>query len=68
MKQIDEQGYKDGGAAFNKGKSLRSVIEAKIAAHNATHDKQEDYAKAEDYQMSYEIGFADALLSVLRRR
>lgn len=69
MKTIDEQGYKDGGAAFNKGKTLRSVLEARFAAMApAKEGEQKDWIKVQDYQESFELGFADALLVKLRAR
>jgi hypothetical protein len=69
MKQIDEQGYKDGGAAFHKGKTLRSLFEARFAAMSpAKEGEQKDWDKVQDYQKSFEIGFADALLAKFRIR
>lgn len=65
MNKIDEQGYKDGGAAFNKGKSLRSIVEARHAMHQGKH---ENWREVEDYQESFELGFADALLTKLRNK
>ena len=67
MKQINEQGYKDGGAAFAKGKTLRSLIEKRIELHKSEHTN-ENWQTAEDYQQSFELGFADALLTKLRSR
>lgn len=65
MEKIDEQGYKDGQTAFEKGKTLRSLIEIRIALQES---KSEKWIKEEDYQQSFELGFADALLTKLRRR
>lgn len=69
MKQIDEEGYKAGGAAFQKGKTLRNVVEVMIAKmKEADEDPKSDWKKAEAFFNSYAIGFADALLAKLRSR
>lgn len=65
MKQIDEQGYKDGQTAFAKGRTLRHMIEMRI---DKDKSEDKDWCKLEDYQVSFELGFADALLSKLRSR
>ena len=63
--KIDEQGYKDGMTAFAKGKSLRSIVEAKIAIETY-HGEDDGWFKKKDYQQSFEIGFAEAVLNKLR--
>ena len=67
MKQIDEQGYKDGQTAFAKGKSLRQLFEPAMASQN-NPDPKADWQKAEEYHNSVMLGFADALLTKLRSR
>lgn len=69
MKQINEQGYKDGGAAFSKGKTLRNIMDAKIAMQKKNDDEDgKNWRENENYQQSFELGFADALLAKLRTR
>lgn len=67
MKQIDEQGYKDGGAAFAKGKSLRQLIEPAMASVQ-NPDPKADWQADENYHQSVFLGFSDALLTKLRAR
>jgi len=63
MKKIDDEAYKAGGAAFAKGETLRKIVERRNDMMYGKYD-----TTAEDYQSSYEIGFADALLAKLRSR
>lgn len=64
MKQIDDQAYKDGGAAFNKGKTLRSVVELMMVKK----EEEKDWQQTETFFNSYALGFADALLAKLRSK
>ena len=66
MMKIDEQGYKDGGAAFAKGKTLRWLLEQKNAADELIGYSSDDRIKRFDYVESVELGFADAVLAKLR--
>lgn len=64
MRRIDEQSYKEGGAAFNKGKSIRWLMEQRIAAMAISGSG--DWQEMQSKQESLELGFADALLNKLR--
>jgi len=68
VRQIDEQSYSQGVAAFHKGVSLRQLLEKRLAMEKANEDPKADWRKAESIQMSYELGFADAVLTKLRSR
>lgn len=63
MEKFNEQAYKEGTVAFAKGKSIRSLIETRIAIQSNPNN---EYREAQNYQESFEIGFADALLNKLR--
>lgn len=65
--KIDEQGYKDGGAAFRKGKTLHNLFTAMLAEEETTKE-HEARRQREDYWQSYGIGYADAFLEKLRAR
>jgi hypothetical protein len=56
--KLDDASYNEGRAAFATGASIRSIIEQLAAA-----DTPADEVKT----MSAAIGFADALLDLLRR-
>lgn len=53
---LDEQSYNEGRAAFGAGVPLRTVVEQAIASGPTDEDKT----------MSFAVGFADALLALLR--
>lgn len=63
MKQIDEEAYKAGGAAFVKGKTLHSLFELVLEELNKPYQER---AEKENFHNSYFLGFADALLNKLR--
>lgn len=66
--EIDEQGYKDGGAMFNKGRTLRQLFEAaQVKREEAEKTKTSEMWEAhEKYAMGMFLGFADALITKLR--
>lgn len=65
--KIDDQGYKDGGAAFRKGEMLRSLMDKMVAEMHQQMD-QDKMKERENYHMSSFLGFADALIERLRSR
>jgi hypothetical protein len=66
MKKIDEEAYKAGAAAFQKGKSLRWLMEQRLASQASPPYAENDWQAAETKQQSLELGFADAVLNKLR--
>lgn len=72
MPKFDDKAYRNGQDAFKKGATLRSIIELLIALDEKKVDG-EDYEarmkreeKERDRHMSHAIGFADAMLTMLR--
>jgi len=71
MDKLDTVAYEAGRKAFNKGASLRSLVEPMMARANAEKETKTplDWKKREaevSAEMSLALGFADALCDKIR--
>lgn len=67
MRKIDDQAYKDGGAAFNKGKSLRQLMEM-LFAEPEKEEERPNWQEREIKTNSTMLGYADAFIFFMRSK